>query len=68
MRQAVVLGLSLIPFVFATLAAFATWELLEPMHAIWRLISMVIAWVVLFASGTQVFWRVVGQFSPETAA
>jgi hypothetical protein len=63
MRQVGVLGLSLIPFTLATVVAFVTWEALEPLAVLWRLIVIVLAWIVAFASGSQVFWKVVGLFS-----
>jgi len=66
MRQVAVLGLSLVPFALSTAIAFIMWELLEPFAALWRLIAIVLVWIAAFAAGTQVFWRVVGLFSPES--
>lgn len=65
MKQAIVLGLSLIPFVFSGAVALATRELLEPVPGLWRLVTIVLVWIVTFALGTQAFWKAVGVLTPE---
>ena len=67
-RQAAVIGLSLLPFVLASGAAFLAWEAATAVEAVWRMIFMVLVWIPAFAGGTQLFWKVVGLLSPKPQA
>ncbi|MGD0146604.1 MAG: hypothetical protein ABSB53_07130 [Nitrososphaerales archaeon] len=64
-RQAVVIGLSLIPFVLSSGAAFLAWEAATALETVWRMIIIVLVWIPAFAGGTQLFWRVVGLLAPK---
>ena len=66
-KQAAVIGLSLIPFALSTVLAFLTWEALNGIEA-WRLVSTGLAWVVAFALGTRIFWRGVERLAPSRSA
>jgi len=67
-RQAAVIGLSLLPFVLSSGAAFLAWEAATALEAAWRMILMVLVWIPAFAVGTQLFWKVVGLLSPKSQA
>ena len=64
-RQAVVIGLSLLPFFLSSGAAFLAWEAAAAVDTLWRMIFTVLVWIPVFASGTQLFWRVVGLLAPK---
>lgn len=64
-RQAAVIGLSLLPFVLSSGAAFLAWEFTTALEAVWRLIFVVLVWIPVFAGGTQLFWRAVGLLAPK---
>jgi len=59
-RQAAVIGLSLVPFVLSSMAAFLAWEVAVALETVWRMIFVVLVWIPAFAVGTQLFWKVVG--------
>ena len=67
-RQAAVIGLSLLPFVLASGCAFLAWEAAAAVEAAWRMIFIVLVWIPAFAGGTQLFWKVVGLLSPKPQA
>ncbi|MGD0477826.1 MAG: hypothetical protein ABSB29_06645 [Nitrososphaerales archaeon] len=59
-RQAAVIGLSLLPFILSSGAAFLAWEFATALETVWRMIFVVLVWIPAFAGGTQLFWKVVG--------
>ncbi len=64
-KQAVVVGLSLIPFAASTMFAFIAWESLGALETLWRMIGVVLVWIGVFATVTQLFWKVVGLLAKE---
>ena len=66
-RQAAVIGLSVIPFVLSSALAFVAWELVNGVEA-WRMITTALVWIVAFAAGTQLFWRGVERLTPRQPA
>ncbi len=64
-RQAVVVGLSLIPFAASTTLALIAWESLEALETLWRMVVIVLVWIGVFAAGTQLFWKAVGLLATE---
>jgi hypothetical protein len=64
-RQAAVIGLSLLPFALSSGAAFLAWEAAAGLETVWRMIFIVLVWIPAFAGGTQLFWRVVGLLAPR---
>ena len=67
-KQAAVIGLSLLPLVLSSGAAFLAWEAAAALEAVWRMIFIVLVWIPAFAGGTQLFWRVVGLLAPKLQA
>jgi hypothetical protein len=67
-RQAAVIGMSLLPFVLSTGVAFLVWEFATALEAVWRLILVVLVWIPMFAGGTQLFWKAVGLLAPKLQA
>ena len=65
-RQAAVVGLSLLPFVLSTGASFLAWEFAVSLEEVWRMIFVVLVWIPVFAGGTQLFWKVVGLLAPKS--
>ena len=63
-RQAAVVGLSVLPFSISIAVAYFAWVLFPAVEA-WHMIATVIAWIVAFAAGTQLFWRIVEQLAPK---
>ena len=64
-RQVAVIGLSLLPFILSSGAAFLAWEAAAAVDTLWRMILIVLVWIPAFAGGTQLFWRVVGLLAPQ---
>lgn len=64
-RQVAVIGLSLLPFILSSGAAFLAWEAAAAVDTLWRMIFIVLVWIPAFAGGTQLFWRVVGLLAPQ---
>ena len=52
-------GFTLVPFAVSILVAYAAWETITGIAAVWRMIAMTVAWIVAFAAGTKLFWKVV---------
>jgi len=67
-RQAAVIGLSLLPFVLSSGAAYLAWDVAGALATVWRMIFTVLVWIPAFAGGTQLFWRVVGLLAPKPQA
>jgi len=57
-KQAAVAGLSLLPFGLSVSAAYFAWAIFPSLEA-WHMIVTVLVWIVAFAAGTQLFWKVV---------
>jgi len=53
------------PFGASILAAYATWELITGIAALWRMIAMTLVWIAAFAAFTQLFWKVVEVLAPK---
>jgi hypothetical protein len=64
-RQAAVVALSVVPFVASSVLAFFTWELVEPLATLWRMIVIFFVWIGAFAVSTQFFWKVTGLLATE---
>lgn len=64
-KQLAVIGLSIVPFVVSSVAAFLAWEVATVLETVWRMIFVVLVWIPAFAGGTQLFWRVVGLLAPK---
>jgi len=64
-KHVLLVVLSLFPFGISATAAFAAWELSEGLDPIPRLVFAVIMWVVAFAAGTQVLWRIAEALAPQ---
>lgn len=64
-RQAAVIGLSLLPFVLSSGAAYLAWDVAAALATVWRMIFTVLVWIPAFAGGTQLFWRVIGLLAPK---
>ncbi|HXY56376.1 MAG TPA: hypothetical protein VEH01_02070 [Nitrososphaerales archaeon] len=58
-RIAAVVLLTLVPFAVSILAAYAAWESIRGIWILWRMIAMTLVWIGAFASGAQLFWKVV---------
>ena len=67
-RQAAVIGLSLLPFILSSGAAFLVWEFATTLETVWRMIFVALVWIPAFAGGTQLFWKVVGLLAPKSRA
>jgi hypothetical protein len=67
-RQAAVIGMSLLPFFLSSGAAYLAWEFTVPLEAVWRMVFAVLVWIPAFAGGTQLFWKVVGLLAPKSQA
>lgn|GEM_PF-530397 len=67
-RQAAVIGLSLLPFALSSGAAYLAWDFASVLETVWRMIFVVLVWIPAFAGGTQLFWRVVGLLAPKSQA
>jgi hypothetical protein len=66
-RQAAVIGLSLVPFALSIVVAFLAWEAMNGVEA-WRMIATTLTWIVGFAFGTQLFWKGVERLAPKRQA
>ena len=64
-RQAAVIGLSLLPFILSSGAAFLVWEFATTLETVWRMIFVILVWIPTLAGGTQLFWKVVGLLVPK---
>jgi hypothetical protein len=64
-RQAAVVGLSVIPFAASSVLAFVAWGLAEPLATLWRMIIIFFVWIGVFAVCTQFFWKVVDLLATE---
>ena len=47
------------PFAASILAAYASWELITGVAVLWKMMFITLVWIVTFAGGTQLFWKVV---------
>jgi len=65
-KQAALVGLSLATFGFSSVVAYVAWSAAEGIEG-WRMIFTVLAWIIAFAFGTQVFWKVVELLAPKQA-
>ncbi len=57
-RELAVVMLSLVPVVLGSVFAYVFWQLSPAFDPLWRASFTVLTWVVGFAIGTRVFWRV----------
>ena len=62
-RQAAVVGLSLIPFGLSVATAYLAWSVFPEIEG-WHMIVTVLVWVTAFAAGTQLFWSLVERLAP----
>jgi hypothetical protein len=67
-RQAAVIGLSLLPFILSSGAAFLAWEVASALETVWRMIFVVLVWIPAFAGGTRLFWSVTGLLASKLQA
>jgi hypothetical protein len=56
-RQLAVIFLSLVPFAISIMAAYLTWAAF-PSIELWHMVATTLVWVVSFAAGTALFWKV----------
>ena len=47
----------MMPFGVSILAAYATWDAIEGIPNLYRMIAMALAWIASFAGGTRLFWE-----------
>jgi hypothetical protein len=63
-KQAAVIGLSIVPFAVSSVLAFLAWEAVNGMEG-WRMIATAVTWIIGFALGTQLFWKGVERLAPN---
>ena len=63
-RQAALIGLSVVPFAVSSALAFAVWWTFA-IPSPWRMIMIVLVWIGDFAACTQLFWIVVRKLAAQ---
>ncbi|HYC12497.1 MAG TPA: hypothetical protein VEC02_07590 [Nitrososphaerales archaeon] len=63
-KHVLLVFLSLVPFGVSTVVALATWEVLQALAPVSRLIAVVVLWIVAFAAATLAFWKAAEVITP----
>jgi hypothetical protein len=63
MKQLVLIVVSLIVFLASSFSMYGTWLLLASIEEFYRGIAAIFVWIVVFACGSLLFWKIAEKMS-----